>query len=80
MGHKAKYFGTGALKGGGPGFSPVSTPLNPLPLFHVTSLFNIYVRELENVISNCVHGVYYAVVGKDGVMNGIIKQGFYIRR
>ena len=36
-------------------------PLSPL-------LFNIYVRELGNVISNCVHGVKYAVVGKDGVM------------
>ena len=31
-------------------------------------LFNIYARELGNVISNCVHGVKYAVVGKDGVM------------
>ena len=29
---------------------------------------NIYVMELGNVISNCVHGVKYAVVGKDGVM------------
>ena len=28
----------------------------------------LYVRELGNVISNCVHGVKYAVVGKDGVM------------
>ena len=37
-----------------------------LPL--VTSPFNIYVRELGKVISNCVHGVKYAVVGKDGVM------------
>ena len=36
-------------------------PLSPL-------LFNIYVRELANVISNCVHGVKYAVGGKDGVM------------
>ena len=36
-------------------------PLSPL-------LFNIYVRELGNVISNCVHGVKYVVVGKDGVM------------
>ena len=36
-------------------------PLSPL-------LFNIYVRELGNVISTCVHGVKYAVVGKDGVM------------
>ena len=36
-------------------------PLSPL-------LFNIYVRELGKVISNCVHGVKYAVVGKDGVM------------
>ena len=36
-------------------------PLSPL-------LFNIYVRELGNVISNCVRGVKYAVVGKDGVM------------
>ena len=34
----------------------------------VTCLFNIYVRELAKVISNCVHGVKYAVVGKDGVM------------
>ena len=32
------------------------------------SFFNIYVRELGNVISNCAHGVKYAVVGKDGVM------------
>ena len=31
-------------------------------------LLNIYVRELGNVISNCVHGVKYAVVGNDGVM------------
>ena len=31
-------------------------------------LFNIHVRELGKVISNCVHGVKYAVVGKDGVM------------
>ena len=36
-------------------------PLSPL-------LFIIYVRELGNVISNCVHGVKYAVVGEDGVM------------
>ena len=35
-------------------------PLSPL-------LFNINVRELGNVRSNCVHGVKYAVVGKDGV-------------
>ena len=31
-------------------------------------LFNIYVRELGKVISNCVYGVKHAVVGKDGVM------------
>ena len=31
-------------------------------------LFNIYVRELGKVISNCVHGVKYAVVANDGVM------------
>ena len=36
-------------------------PLSPL-------LLNIYVRELRKVISNCVHGFKYAVVGKDGVM------------
>ena len=35
-------------------------PLSPL-------LFNIYVKELGKVISNCVHGVKYAVVGKDVV-------------
>ena len=34
----------------------------------VTSLINIYVRELGKGISNCVHGVKYAVVGKDGFM------------
>ena len=34
-------------------------PLSPL-------LFNICVRELGKGISNCVHGVKYAVVGKDG--------------
>ena len=28
----------------------------------------MYDRELGKVISNCVHGVKYAVVGKDGVM------------
>ena len=31
-------------------------------------LFNIYVRELGNVIRSCVHGVKYAMMGKDGVM------------
>ena len=36
----------------------------PLSHFH----FNIYVRKLGKLISNCVHGVKYAVVGKDGVM------------
>ena len=36
-------------------------PLSPL-------LFNIYVRELGNVISICVHEVKYVVVGNDGVM------------
>ena len=36
-------------------------PLSSLP-------FNIYVRELGKVINNCEHGVKYAVVGKDGVM------------
>ena len=36
-------------------------PLSPL-------LFNIYVRELGKVISNCVHGVKYAMVGNDSVM------------
>ena len=30
--------------------------------------FSTYVRELGKVISNCVHGVKYAVVGKDGVL------------
>ena len=30
--------------------------------------FNQYVRELGRVISNCVLGVKYAVIGKDGVM------------
>ena len=30
----------------------------------------MYVRELGNVIRNCVHGVKYTVVGKDGVMEG----------
>ena len=34
-------------------------PLSPL-------LFNIYARELGEVISNCMHGIKYAVVGKDG--------------
>ena len=33
-------------------------PFSPL-------LFNIYVRELGKVVINCVHGVKYAVVGKD---------------
>ena len=28
----------------------------------VTSLFNIYVTELGKVLSNCIHGVKYAVV------------------
>ena len=36
-------------------------PLSPLP-------FNIYVRELGTVISNCVHGEKYAMVEKDCVM------------
>ena len=36
-------------------------PLSPLP-------FNIYVREFGKVINDCVHGVKYAVVGKDGVL------------
>ena len=36
-------------------------PLSPFP-------FNIYARELGKVISKCVHGFNYAVVGKDGVM------------
>ena len=31
-------------------------------------LFNIYVGELGKMISNCIHGVKYSVVGKDGVM------------
>ena len=31
-------------------------------------ILKIYVRELGNVIINNVHGVKYAVVGKDGVM------------
>ena len=40
-----------------------------IPSMAIFSLiFNIYVRELGKVISNCVHGVKYAVVGKDGVM------------
>ena len=30
--------------------------------------FNIYARELGKVVSKCVHGVKYAMVGKDGVM------------
>ena len=43
-------------------------PLSPL-------LFNIYVRELGKVISKCVHGVRYAVVGKDGAMEWKSKAG-----
>ena len=31
-------------------------------------LFNIYLRELGKVISNCVDGVKYAVVAKERVM------------
>ena len=38
-------------------------------------IFTTYVRELEKVISNCVHGVKYAVVGKDGVMEWKSKAG-----
>ena len=44
-------------------------PLYPL-------LFNIYVRELGTVISKCVHGVKYAVVGKDGIMESKGQAGF----
>ena len=31
-------------------------------------LLKIYVKELGRVISNCVYGVKYAVVGMDGLM------------
>ena len=41
-------------------------PLSPL-------LLNIYVRNLRKVISNCVHGVKYAVVGKMVSWNGRVK-------
>ena len=44
-------------------------PLSPL-------LFNLYVRELGKVISNCVHEVKYAGVGKDGVMKWKSQAGF----
>ena len=33
-----------------------------------SSYLTYYVRELGKVIGNCMHGVKYAVVGKDGVM------------
>ena len=36
-----------------------SCPLPPL-------LFNMYTRELDKVINNCVHGIKYAVVAKEG--------------
>ena len=39
-------------------------------------LFNICVRELGKVISNWVHGVKYAVVGKDGVLEWKSQAGF----
>ena len=39
-------------------------------------LFNIYIRELGKVISNCVHGVKYAVVGNDGVLEWKSQAGF----
>ena len=42
-------------------------------------LFNIYVRELGNVISNCVHGVKYAVVGRMVSRNGRVKQDLYMQ-
>ena len=38
-------------------------------------LFNIYVMELGKVINNCVHGVNYAAMGKDGVMESKSKAG-----
>ena len=44
-------------------------------VFGMFVLFNIHVRELGNVINNCVHGVKYAVVGKDGVMEWKIQAG-----
>ena len=50
-------------------------PLKIIASFSIINSFNgsaqlgdIYVRKLGKVISNCVHGVKYAVVGKDGVM------------
>ena len=39
-------------------------------------LFNMYVRKLGKVISNCVHRVKYAVVGKDGVMEWKSQAGY----
>ena len=39
-------------------------------------LFNIYIRELEKLISNCAHGVKYAVMGKDCVMECKNQAGF----
>ena len=58
------------LGGAAPPRTPLSTPLLELGRAAPLSpfLFNIYVRELGMVISNCVHGVKYAVVGKDGLM------------
>ena len=35
-----------------------------------------YVRELGKVISNCVHGVKYAVMGKNGVIELKSQSGF----
>ena len=43
-----------------------------------TLLFNIYVRELGKVISKCVHGVKYARVGNDGVMEWKSQAGLSI--
>ena len=40
-----------------------------------TLLFTIYARDLGMIISNCVQGVKYAVVGKNGVMEWKIKAG-----
>ena len=39
-------------------------------------LINIYIRELGKLISNCAHGVKYAVTGKDGIMECKNQAGF----
>ena len=54
----------------------IKLDINAIEEYVIIIIIYIYVMELGKVINNCVHGVKYAVLGKDGSLEWKSKAEF----